>query len=481
MYERRRLTFRDSNVRGALLLGALLACILVVASAISFRVYTQLDAAAKVQLALVESQQEIDQTLRVQLEQETGLRGYLSTDQRAFLDPYTARIDDFSSALDRFAADAAPLQIADLDTTVAQMRRLHARWESDVARPLVEHPHAKDAITRETLGKILVDQLNGDAQNVHRLLEHRLAYAQADLKHRIDEALIGGLSVVVVFGAMGIAFLFSRTQMLAVIDRERGIVEALEGAFRSDLDGLPSARLGVAYVSATEDAAVGGDLYDVRRLDDHRGLAIVADVSGKGLDAAVNTAFVKYSMRTLAFERDDPAAILDGFNRLFLRSVRDPSLFVVAFVCVLDARRETLTYAAAGHNGAFLRRAGEVRLLEVTGPIIGIDDAAVFETRTIALEPGDLIVVATDGLTEARDERGDILQDTGTIQLLRSVSSEPQACADGLVEAVRAMGGGAISDDLAILAIAYDGALAPSPTMPEAPEPAAVPPAKAVV
>jgi serine phosphatase RsbU (regulator of sigma subunit) len=217
---------------------------------------------------------------------------------------------------------------------------------------------------------------------------------------------------------------------------------------------LPGVRIGRAYISADVDAAVGGDLYDVRKIDPSRGLVVVADISGKGLQAAVNTAFVKYSIRMLARAIDDPAEILAQFNRAFLDTVRDPNLFVVVFVGILDAETRLLRYASAGHSGSYLRRGSDVTQLAVTGPIVGLDPEFGYESRTLSLRAGDLIVLATDGLSEARNADGDLLLDEGAMELLKATSDDPQTCADELVAAVRLRSGGALHDDLALLVLA---------------------------
>jgi serine phosphatase RsbU (regulator of sigma subunit) len=453
---------RTSSVRGALLLCALLGAILAVAVVISLRIYNQVDSAATVQRALVDAQQEIDDIIRIQLDQEAGLHDFLASGQTFFLEPYLSSEDQYQTALETFRRSTDALGITEMGSSIAEMRSLHETWQREVARPLLMHPHAPNALTRETLGKVLVDQLRGDANRVHDLLEERLGRAQRELKLRINQALLGGMASIAVFGFIGIAFVASRAQMLSTIARERSIVETLQGAFRTDLDRLPGSRIGTAYLSADEDAAVGGDLYDVRRLDDDRGLVIVADVSGKGLEAAVNTAFVKYSIRTLAFSNADPAAILTGFNRVFLETIRDPSIFVVAFVGIIDARRGTLEYASAGHAGAFLRHDGAVTQLEVTGPIVGMEADVTYENRSLSLARGDLLLLATDGLTEARDSEGKLLEDSGAMTLLRRTSDDPQRCADELVGTVRRMSGGAPKDDLALVVIAIDGESVPA-------------------
>jgi serine phosphatase RsbU (regulator of sigma subunit) len=448
---------RSSSVPSALLLVALLAAFVAIAVVSSLRIFNQLDDAASLQRTLVDAQQQVDEVIRVQLEEETGLRGYLASGQTYFLEPYLANADRYSIALDDFRRSTQSLGISEMASSIAEMRSLHETWQREVAHPLVRHPHSRDALTRQTLGKVLVDQLRGDANRVHDLLQKRLERTQNELKRRINEAFLGGLAAIAVFVFVAAAFVLSRTKMLSKIARERSIVETLQGAFRTDLDRLPGSRIGTAYLSADADSAVGGDLYDVRRIDDARGLVIVADVSGKGLEAAVNTAFVKYSMRTLAFSNADPAAILTSFNQLFLETIRDPSIFVVAFVGIIDVDRAAFRYASAGHAGAFLRRDGQVVQLDVTGPIVGLAESSVYENRTQPLLTGDLLVLATDGLTEARDAQGNLLDDSGAMALLRETSADPQSCADELVGAVRRMSKGAPRDDLALLVIAIDG------------------------
>jgi len=446
---------RKANVRGALVLGALLAAILGIALGISVRIYTQLDDAQRVQRVLVTAQQQLDEVVRVQLDQETGMRGYVATGARIFLQPYESSNDKYAAAIAAFQKTAAPLGL-ETESVTREMRSVHDSWEREVALPLIKNPRDQP-LRRETLGKVYVDQLRGDTNRVEYLINQRLEHAQNELKTRINEALFGGLASVLVFGLVCIVFVTSRHQMQALIDREREIVETLQGAFSTDLDTLPGARIGSAYISADSDAAVGGDLYDVRRLDAWRGLVVMADVSGKGIQAAVNTAFVKYSIRMLARSTGDPAQILEQFNRAFVDTVTDPNLFVVVFVGLFDARTQELTYASAGHAGAFLRRDGSVRQFEVTGPIVGLDAAFGYSSRTVRLADGDVILLATDGMSEARDGSGELLDDSGTMEMLRTSPADPQACADTLVSAVRRRSGGMLHDDLALLVIRLDG------------------------
>lgn len=440
------------------MLGALLAAIVTVAIAISIRIYTQLDSAVIVERALVDAQSDLDAIVQSQTSLQSQVRGYVATGDSEFRDDYADTSATFDRDVAKFESDTAALHIERLVSVIVDMRDLHASWKSQVATPLLRDRHAADARTRATLGKIFVDEMLGDTKSVRALLQRRRDDAEGDLKSRINEGLVGGIGSIVVFGLVSIVFVTSRVQMQEVIDRERSIVETLGGAFRTDLDRLPGARVGTAYLSADRDAAVGGDLYDVRRVDENRGLVLVADVSGKGIDAAVNTAFVKYSIRAIARRTDDPAAILAEFNLMFLETVSDPNLFVVGFVGIFDGPARTFVYASAGHSGAYLRRGTDVRQLDVTGPIVGLDKAFGYESRTLALESGDRVLLATDGLTEARDRTGELLGDAGAMALLEAADvSDPQRCADEMVAHVRERGGGALSDDLALLVIAVDG------------------------
>jgi sigma-B regulation protein RsbU (phosphoserine phosphatase) len=215
---------------------------------------------------------------------------------------------------------------------------------------------------------------------------------------------------------------------------------------------LPNCEVGSAYLSASSHLAVGGDVFDVYRLSDTLAMAFIADVSGKGVDAAVLTAFIKFTIRGIALRRRDPGAMLAEFNTAFSQTVENPYLFVSMFVGVLDTQTLQFRYASAGHDSAFIRRADEVQQLAVTGPVLGVMEEP-FETKTLFLEDGDTIVLVTDGLTEARNRAGEQLYDQGAMELIAASNPQPQLLADELVAQVKALGGNRTRDDVAVLAI----------------------------
>jgi energy-coupling factor transport system substrate-specific component len=144
--------------------------------------------------------------------------------------------------------------------------------------------------------------------------------------------------------------------------------------------------------------------------------------------------------------------MLAEFNTAFSQTVENPYLFVSMFVGVLDTETLQLRYASAGHDSAFIRRYQSVQQLAVTGPVLGVMEEP-FDTKTVFLEDGDTVVLATDGLTEARGRDGEQLHERGAMDLIAASDPQPQALADELVAKVKALGGNQMRDDLAVLAI----------------------------
>jgi len=227
----------------------------------------------------------------------------------------------------------------------------------------------------------------------------------------------------------------------------------LQRAFQSEFEPIPHCQVGSAYISATRHVAVGGDVFDLYRMDEHRALMLIADVSGKGVDAAVITAFIKFTIRGIALRRHDPAEILAEFNTAFQRAVQNPDLFVSMLVGVLDTESRTLTYASGGHDSAYLRRAnGTVESLPVTGPILGVMEQP-FATKVVQLAQGDVLLLATDGLAESRDRQGQQLNESGVLAWLAQTDGGAQQIVDNLVSRARKRASNQMTDDLAMLAI----------------------------
>jgi len=200
---------------------------------------------------------------------------------------------------------------------------------------------------------------------------------------------------------------------------------------------------------------VGGDYYDFLPLDGGRLGLVVADVSGKGMPAALLMSNLQARIQVLAEDPSDLAALLERLNRL-LRSSSPPHCFVSLFFGVLDPASGELTYANAGHNPALLARSeGQVEWLESGGPVLGILPAVSCEPQRGQLRRGDVLVLYSDGVTEAVDASGEEFGDERLAELCRRHAHLP---ASGLLEELKGalrewLGGRPAEDDITLVAV----------------------------
>lgn len=148
---------------------------------------------------------------------------------------------------------------------------------------------------------------------------------------------------------------------------------------------------------------VGGDLYDFFHVADERICMVIGDVANKGVPAALFMARTLSLMRTLAHQSSSPAALLFAVNREL--AYNNPECrFVTMFFAMLDLKSGLLQYASAGHDAPLLLRDGEVsKLVLETGPALGLEEEASFPQFEIHLLAHDIVVMYTDGITEARN------------------------------------------------------------------------------
>ncbi len=163
------------------------------------------------------------------------------------------------------------------------------------------------------------------------------------------------------------------------------------------LPRIPAYDLAAMSLPAKE---VGGDFYDAIPLPDERLGIVMADVSGKGVPAALFMALSRTVVRAHARHSGAKDAIRDA--NILIAEDSKSGMFVTLFYGVVDAARLTMTYVNAGHNPPMLFRGdGEPRELKATGIILGVMDDAEYEERTVDLAGGDLLLLYTDGVTEA--------------------------------------------------------------------------------
>jgi serine phosphatase RsbU (regulator of sigma subunit) len=201
---------------------------------------------------------------------------------------------------------------------------------------------------------------------------------------------------------------------------------------------------------------VGGDFFDFFRLGPFRLGLVIADVSDKGVPAALYMMFARTIMRAVAFSGRDPATALERVNDLIL-SDSTSDMFVTAHYGVLDTLHHRLAYASAGHNLALhAPSAGaDVQQLMARGLALGITRDAQFEQKTVDLLPGDVVLFYTDGAVDTLNRAEEEFGEARLSALLSEHKAEPaESIADRIDAAVLAWAAGeAQFDDLTLIVI----------------------------
>ncbi|HSC25908.1 MAG TPA: PP2C family protein-serine/threonine phosphatase [Vicinamibacterales bacterium] len=198
---------------------------------------------------------------------------------------------------------------------------------------------------------------------------------------------------------------------------------------------------------------VGGDFYDVLPLPDGRVILTVGDVAGKGSPAALLMALLLAVLRTLVDERLDAAALVGRLNVQICRH-SPASRFITLFYAVYDPATGALTYVNAGQNPPLIRRRdGACERLPGTGVALGMFEQSEFGSVETRLEPGDLLVLYSDGITEAEDPSGQPLEEAGLERVIeRHAASGAADLAARILLAVEAHARQSrFADDLTVL------------------------------
>ncbi|MDQ1708849.1 MAG: phosphoserine phosphatase RsbU/P, partial [Frankiaceae bacterium] len=222
------------------------------------------------------------------------------------------------------------------------------------------------------------------------------------------------------------------------------------------LPQVPGFELAARYRAGGEGLQVGGDFYDVFAVDPHTWVVVIGDVCGKGAAAASVTALARYTVRAAAMHESSAAGIAAVLNDALLRGERHaPFLTAVVAVLRLGAAAPVLELVCAGHPLPLLRRADRtVAELGRAGDLLGVFDTVDLPTRTVELAPGDVIVLYTDGVTEARDATG---AQYGERALGTAIAGNDSVSVDALCDSIMAQvlshRGSRSGDDVALVAL----------------------------
>ncbi|MDY0019599.1 MAG: PP2C family protein-serine/threonine phosphatase [Anaerolineae bacterium] len=204
-----------------------------------------------------------------------------------------------------------------------------------------------------------------------------------------------------------------------------------------------------------------GDYYDVIPLPDGLLAVVVADVADKGVGAALYMALSRTLLRTFAQEYyDRPEMVMELTNRRILADTR-AGLFVTAFYGILDPATGLLNYCNAGHNPPYFISAcceNPVRVLVRTGMALGVLEDAVWQQRTVHFDPGDTLVLYTDGLTDAQNEAGEFWGQEPLLEVLEAYAPQgAEVLEEALITANRDFVGKALQfDDITLMVVGRD-------------------------
>ena len=223
---------------------------------------------------------------------------------------------------------------------------------------------------------------------------------------------------------------------------------------------LPKPRASLGFVEAAAASvpcrSIGGDFFDYM---DDPGASFgftLGDVAGKGPPAALMSAMMQGMFAGLAAS-EGPATAITRFNKALCRRGLE-ARFVTLFFGTLTAKRQ-LTYCNARHNPALVLGRRGVRRLEVGGPVVGLLDAAPYTQATEQLDAGDVMVLFSDGVSEAFNVAGEDFGETRLLEVSQhAAESSSQAYVDQIISAVRAFTKGAAqSDDITVMVLRYLG------------------------
>jgi len=325
----------------------------------------------------------------------------------------TSRIEDAVRAVQEGAFDFVTKPVATLDVFVQQVQRA------------VDHKRLRDS---------------------HDRLLRELRQKNVELENRL--------------GQLELAHSILQSQAVAIqVDLNRAM-RLQRGVLPSELPFSDRISLAAVYRPL---AKVGGDLYDVFQLDDHRLGMYLADTSGHGVSSALLTIFLKHAVEGLRRLNSlehvrDPAVVLADLNRTILGEAFGQGIFVSMTYLVLDVEDGVMRYANAGHPPMLLRRAdGTIERLRQPAPVLGVNPDVAYTEDVHTLEAGDVLVLYSDGIPDARNVSGEFFGEEHLKETLAAGEAHADALAKAIDKAVaRFSEGRQRTDDITLLALGME-------------------------
>lgn len=250
--------------------------------------------------------------------------------------------------------------------------------------------------------------------------------------------------------------------LAAASEKDHRIAESLQRSLllKPMRNQFPGMEIEPFYKAAWDESQLGGDFFDTFALEHGRVALVVGDVSGKGLAAATRTAEIKFTLRAYLREHPDPARALERLNTFLCDSqeldARPFSGFVCITLVVVAPSTGDIAFVSAGMEEPLIVRAGGIaEVVNANGAILGVERAAYRNTLS-RVRPGDLLLIMTDGVTEARRGR-DLFGYDRLITLAKQASSAEtlEGIVQVIVDGAQHFAGGKFQDDVCVLATRF--------------------------
>ncbi len=245
-----------------------------------------------------------------------------------------------------------------------------------------------------------------------------------------------------------------------VLTEDRNVIKILQKAIAEEPSRIRGVKSDSRYVSATDNAEVGGDFFDIFPVKDEKVGILIGDVSGKGIGATRLTLVVRHTIRALAYEHNDPAVLLTKANKVVCERCRTGD-FVTSLLIVVDPKSLEMRTSSAGHHFPIMINEQESFSVPLsTSMALGAIPTTAYVADARQLPGGTSLLLYTDGVIEARRKSEmfgiDKLIDVGHRHANHSGTPVP---AGAILDEVLSFTGGRLNDDAAILTFSLDQAI----------------------
>jgi serine phosphatase RsbU (regulator of sigma subunit) len=225
------------------------------------------------------------------------------------------------------------------------------------------------------------------------------------------------------------------------------------------LPAVPGMTIAARFRAAGEATEVGGDFYDLFPIDD-AWMVVMGDVTGKGPEAASITSLARYTMRTAAVYERSPSGMLERLNAALVVDPDRRQLCTVVAARIVPGGdgSAVVTVACGGHPAPFHLHEGTARAVPAVGPLLGAFEAGRWAEVDVRLDPGESLVLYTDGVTDTRSDRERFGSERLAAVLADATRLEPDEVANRVDAALQAFEEGPQRDDVALLVLRATGA-----------------------